>query len=171
MNVVMLGAGPVGLVTGLGFAKLGHRVACVDIDAGKIGRLDVGDCTVFEEGLPELLREMQEAGRIMFTTDVSLVIGGAEVIVIAVGTPARPDGCVDLSQIFSAAEDIGRCLDHEAIIVMKSTVPVGTNRHVLERIRAGLSKQGREDVAPLLSVAAIPEFLSHVRAVRDLFKP
>src|SRR3989338_1209121 len=140
MNIVMLGAGPVGLVTGLGFAKLGHRVACVDVDASKIARLDVGECTVYETGLPELLREMQEAGRIMFTTDLSLVIGGAEVVMIAVGTPSRSQGDVDLSQIFSAADDIGRRLDHEAVVVVKSTVPIGTNRRVLERAHERMVK-------------------------------
>ena len=171
MNIVMLGAGPVGLVTGLGFAKLGHRVACVDIDASKIARLDVGECTVYETDLSELLHEMQEAGRIMFTTDLSLVIGGAEVVMIAVGTPSRAEGDVDLSQIFSAADDIGRRLDHEAVVVVKSTVPIGTNRRVLERVHERMVEQGLGETAPLITIASLPEFLSQGRAVQDFFHP
>jgi UDPglucose 6-dehydrogenase len=171
MNVVMIGAGYVGLTTGLAYAKLGHRVACVDTDAAKIAKLDVGEPTFFEPGLPELLREMQEAGRVMFTTDVSQVIGGAEVVMIAVGTPSRPTGEADLSHIFSAADAIGHSLDHEAVIAVKSTVPVGTNRRVLARVRECLHEAGREDLTSLIQVVSLPEFLRPGFALQDFFHP
>ena len=131
----MIGTGYVGLVTGLGFAKLGHRVACVDTDVAKIARLDRGETPFYEPGLPELLREMQEAGRVVFATDLADVIGGAEIIMIAVGTPAGRDGFADLSYVEAAADCIGKLLDHEALVVLKSSVPAGTNRDVLVRVR------------------------------------
>jgi len=167
----MIGTGYVGLVTGLGFAKLGHRVACVDTDAAKVGRLDLGETPFYEPGMPELLREMQEAGRIVFTTDLKSVIGGAEIIMIAVGTPAGKDGFADLSYVEAAADSIGSLLDHEALVVVKSSVPVGTNRAVLERIRRAIGGAGREALTTIVNVASLPEFLRPGFALKDFMEP
>lgn len=171
MNLVMIGTGYVGLVTGLGFAKLGHRVACVDTDAAKVGRLDLGETPFYEPGMPELLREMQEAGRIVFTTDLKSVIGGAEIIMIAVGTPAGKDGFADLSYVEAAADSIGSLLDHEALVVVKSSVPVGTNRAVIDRIRRRLGEVGREALTTIVNVASLPEFLRPGFALKDFMEP
>src|SRR3989338_6007357 len=171
MNLVMIGTGYVGLVTGLGFAKLGHQVTCVDIDAAKIARLDMGEPPFFEAGLKELLAAMQEAGRIVFTSDLSIVLGSADMVMIAVGTPSRATGGVDLSSVFSAADAIGRLLNHETLLVLKSTVPVGTNRLVLERVRARMTESGHGDKADLVTVASVPEFLADGRAFEDFFHP
>lgn len=171
MNVVIIGTGYVGLVSGLGYAKLGHRVACVDQDANKIAKLDLGEPPFFEPGLYELLEEMQEAGRVVFTTDLSSVVGGADVIIVAVGTPAKPSGEADLSAIFVVAEEIGRCLEHEAVIVIKSTVPVGTNRKVIERVRESMRSVGRGDLTDLVVIASVPEFLAEGSAIKDFLKP
>lgn len=171
MNVVMIGTGYVGLVSGLGYAKLGHRVACVDLDANKIAKLDLGEVPFFEPDMPELLRSMQETGRIVFTTDLEAVIAGADVVMIAVGTPAKMTGEADLSHVFSVADNIGKFLDHEAVIVMKSTVPVGTNRAVLARVREAMAAAGRGDLATLIQIVSLPEFLSEGHALRDFFFP
>lgn len=171
MNLVTVGTGYVGLVTGLGFAKLGHRVVCVDTDAAKIAKLDVGEAPFYEPGLQELLREMQEQGRILFTTDLATVIGGADVIMLAVGTPSLPTGNADLSYLFAAAADVGRLLDHEAVLVVKSTVPVGTNRELLARVRQAMEAGGHGDIADTIMIASLPEFLREGRAINDFLHP
>lgn len=171
MNVVVVGTGYVGLVTGLGFSKLGHRVACVDTDAAKIGRLDMGEAPFFEPGLSDLLKEAQEKGSIMFTTQLSSVMADAEIIVIAVGTPPTSTGEADLTYVFSVADQVGKLLDHEAIVVVKSTVPVGTNRQVLARVRAAMTTAGHGDAATLVQNASVPEFLREGSALSDFFGP
>lgn len=171
MNVVMIGTGYVGLVTGLGYAKLGHRVACVDTDVSKIARLDRGEAPFYEPGMPELLREMQEAGRIVFSTSLADVIGGAEIVVIAVGTPAGKDGFADLSYVEAVADRIGEVLDHEALVVLKSSVPVGTNRAVIDRIRRKMGALGREALTSVVTIASLPEFLRPGFALQDFVSP
>lgn len=171
MNVVMIGTGYVGLVTGLGYAKLGHRVACVDTDAGKIGRLDIGEPPFFEPGLAELLHEMQESGNIMFTSQLASVMADADLLMIAVGTPADATGKADLSAIFAVADQIGKQLNREAIVVVKSTVPVGTNRQVLARVRTAMTANGAGEMAPLVQIASLPEFLREGSAIKDFFAP
>ncbi len=167
----MIGTGYVGLTTGLAYAKLGHHVACVDQDANKIACLDLGETPFYEPGLPELLEDMQAQGRVMFTTDLSAVIGGAEVIMIAVGTPATSNGEADLSAVYHVAEGIGKLLDHEAVIVVKSTVPVGTNRRVLVIVKEALTKAGHTDLAGLIAIASVPEFLREGSAINDFLSP
>jgi UDPglucose 6-dehydrogenase len=171
MHLVMIGTGYVGLTTGVGFASLGHQVACVDIDARKITRLDVGEVAFYEPGLQEVLKEMLAAGRIMFTTDLASVISNADVIMLAVGTPPRTTGEADLTALFAAADQVGSLLDHEVVVVVKSTVPVGTNRKVLERIRAGLTSAGRGELGSLVSIVSVPEFLAEGTAMRDFLNP
>ncbi len=171
MNVVVVGTGYVGLVTGLGFSKLGHRVACVDTDAAKIGRLDMGEPPFFEPGLADLLKEAQESGSIVFTTQLSSVMADAEIVLIAVGTPPTSTGEADLSYVFAVADQVGALLNHEAIIVVKSTVPVGTNRKVLARVRAAMQAAGHGDAATLVQSASVPEFLREGSAVTDFFGP
>ncbi|MFC1788053.1 UDP-glucose dehydrogenase family protein [Patescibacteria group bacterium] len=171
MKIVIIGTGYVGLVAGLGFSKLGHDVACVDTDPQKIAKLDIGEVPFFEPGLPELLDQIQEQGKILFTTDLSVVISRAEIILLAVGTPARPHGEADLSYLFRAADQIGQLLEHEALVVIKSTVPVGTNRKVLERIRLAMIGVGRESLVDLIDIASVPEFLREGRALEDFMSP
>lgn len=171
MNIVIIGAGYVGLTTGLGFTKLGHRVACVDIDADKIAKLDLGEIPFYEIGLQELLSESQESGAIVFTTDLSSVVSEAQVIIFAVGTPATSTGEANLSFLFHAAGQVGRLLDHEALIVVKSTVPVGTNRRVLAKIREELNVVGRTDLSSLIQIVSIPEFLREGTALSDFLAP
>ncbi len=171
MNLVIIGTGYVGLTTGLGLAKLGNRVACVDTDAAKISKLDMGEAPFFEPGLVELLKEMQEAGRILFTTDLSAVVGGADIIIIAVGTPSLPSGEANLSFVHAAIDAIGRTLEREAVIVMKSTVPVGTNRLMLERVKESLRKAGHDDLTSVVAIASVPEFLREGSAFDDFAHP
>ncbi len=171
MNLVMIGTGYVGLVTGLGYAKLGHRVACVDTDVSKVAKLDRGEAPFYEPGMPELLREMQEAGRIVFSTDLADVIGGAEIVMIAVGTPAGKDGFADLSYVEAVADRIGETLDHEALVVLKSSVPVGTNRAVIDRIRRKMGSVGREALTSVVTIASLPEFLRPGFALADFMAP
>jgi UDPglucose 6-dehydrogenase len=167
MNLVMIGTGYVGLTTGVGFATLGHHVACVDIDAGKIARLDVGEVPFYEPGVQQALREVQAAGRILFTTDLKSVLGGADVIMLAVGTPPKSTGEADLTALFSAADQVGSLLDHEAVVVVKSTVPVGTNRKVLDRIRLAMTGAGRAELTSLVNIVSVPEFLREGTAMHD----
>ncbi len=171
MNLVIVGTGYVGLVSGLGFAKLGHQVACVDTDAGRIARLDLGEAPFYEPGLKERLDEMQQAGRVVFTTSLSTVLPNADIVMIAVGTPARPTGEADVGAVFSVADEIGSLLAHEVLLVVKSTVPVGTNRQVLAHVRAAMAQAGRADKAELVTIASVPEFLAEGRALADFDRP
>ncbi|MCR4313670.1 MAG: UDP-glucose/GDP-mannose dehydrogenase family protein [Candidatus Uhrbacteria bacterium] len=170
MNLVMIGTGYVGLTTGVGFAKLGHNVACVDIDAGKIARLDLGEVPFYEPGVAQALKEMQTVGRILFTTDLGSVLTGADVVMLAVGTPSKSTGEADLTALFAVADQVGSLLDHEVVVVVKSTVPVGTNRAVLEHIRKAMTHVGRGDLTSLVNVVSVPEFLREGTAMRDFFE-
>ena len=171
MNIVMIGTGYVGLSTGLGFASLGHHVACVDIDPEKIALLDRGQAPMYEPGIQEMLKSQQELGQIVFTAELSSVIDEADVVMIAVQTPPQNNGESDLSYVFSAAEQIARLIDHEVLIVIKSTVPVGTNRRVIARMREVLAEVGREDLETLIQIASVPEFLRQGSALTDFLNP
>lgn len=171
MNLVMIGTGYVGLTTGVGFATLGHQVACVDIDAGKIARLDRGEVPFYEPGLQEALKQVQEQGRLLFTTDLKSVISDAEIVMIAVGTPPKSTGEADLTALFAVADQVGRLLDHEAVVAVKSTVPVGTNRRVLTRVRESMSASGRDELTSLIHIVSIPEFLREGSAFEDFLQP
>ncbi|MEE8515873.1 MAG: UDP-glucose/GDP-mannose dehydrogenase family protein [Alphaproteobacteria bacterium] len=165
MRVVMVGTGYVGLVSGACFSEFGFEVVCVDKDVDKIRRLDGGEIPIYEPGLESLVGNNHKAGRLTFTTDLDAAVKGADVIFIAVGTPSRRgDGHADLSYVYAAAEDIARAMDGYAVIVTKSTVPVGTGREVGRIIRR-VRPDGDFDVA------ANPEFLREGSAINDFMRP
>ncbi|HZS36526.1 MAG TPA: UDP-glucose/GDP-mannose dehydrogenase family protein [Polyangia bacterium] len=163
MRLAVLGTGYVGLVAGAGFADFGNDVCCVDIDADKVARLERGELPIYEPGLEPLLRRNVAEGRLTFTTDIARAVRGAEVAIIAVGTPSAHDGSADLSQVLAAAQAIGRALDGFAVIVTKSTVPVGAT----DRIKDALAASTQQPFA----VASNPEFLKEGDAVNDFMKP
>ncbi|MFN4354453.1 UDP-glucose dehydrogenase family protein [Parvibaculum sp.] len=165
MKIAMIGTGYVGLVSGTCFAEFGHDVVCVDKDAGKIERLKRGEIPIFEPGLDALVAGNAGAGRLTFTTDIAEAVKDAEAIFIAVGTPSRRgDGHADLTYVFAAAEEIAGNLDAYAVIVNKSTVPVGTGDRVEELIRA--RRPGLD-----FDVASNPEFLREGAAIDDFMRP
>ena len=164
MKLAIIGTGYVGLVAGAGFAEFGNDVACVDLDEGRIARLRKAEIPIHEPGLADLVRENLAAGRLAFTTSVADAVRGAEVVVLAVGTPQSEDGdAPDLRFVDVAARDIGRALTGFAVIVTKSTVPVGT----ADRIRAIVAAETTHPFA----VASNPEFLKEGDAVNDFMKP
>jgi UDPglucose 6-dehydrogenase len=165
MRIAMIGTGYVGLVSGVCFSDFGHDVVCVDRDPAKIERLRAGEVPIYEPGLEALLEKNVAAGRLAFETDLKAAVDGAEAVFIAVGTPTRRgDGHADLSYVMAAAEEIGRALTGYAVIVTKSTVPVGTNRKVAEALRA--AAPGAE-----FDVASNPEFLREGAAIDDFMRP
>jgi len=165
MKIAMIGTGYVGLVSGVCFSDFGHEVICVDKDPGKIDRLNAGQVPIFEPGLDVLMAKNVSAGRLSFTLDLAAAVAGADAVFIAVGTPTRRgDGHADLTYVMAAAEEIGRALTGYAVIVTKSTVPVGTNRKVAEAARAA-----NPDAA--FDVASNPEFLREGAAIDDFMRP
>ena len=165
MKIAMVGSGYVGLVSGVCFADFGHEVCCIDKDPGKIERLRGGEMPIYEPGLEALVRRNIDARRLSFTTDLAEGIADADAIFIAVGTPSRRgDGHADLSFVFAVAEEVGRHLDHPAVIVTKSTVPVGTGDEV-ERILT------QSPTAARFAVASNPEFLREGAAIDDFKRP
>jgi UDPglucose 6-dehydrogenase len=163
MKVVMVGTGYVGLVTGTCFADSGNDVTCVDVNAAKIDMLNRGEVPIYEPGLEEMIRRNVRGGRLKFTTDLSGPVRAARCVFLAVGTPQANDGAADLRYIFAAAEAIAPHVSPEAVVVVKSTVPVGTNERVAALLR---EKTGRE-----VDVASNPEFLKEGCAIDDFTKP
>lgn len=165
MKVTVVGTGYVGLVSGACFSEFGHTVVCVDNDVSKIDRLKSGGIPIFEPGLDDLVARNVEAGRLSFTTDLSEAVKGADAVFIAVGTPSRRgDGHADLTYVYAAAEEIGDSLEDYAVIVTKSTVPVGTTAEIERRIRA---KHPGKD----FDLASNPEFLREGAAIEDFMRP
>jgi UDPglucose 6-dehydrogenase len=158
-----VGTGYVGLVAGAGFAEFGNTVTCTDIDEDKIALLNKGVLPIYEPGLNRLVKKNSAAERLRFTTDVTAAATDAEVVFLAVGTPMGDDGRADLSQLFSAAEMVGRGLTGFTVIVDKSTVPVGTAEKVTQRIKQVTDAE--------FTVASNPEFLKEGDAVADFMKP
>ena len=165
MKIAMVGSGYVGLVSGACFADFGHDVVCIDKDASKIERLDAGIMPIYEPGLAELVSTNVRAGRLSFSTDLATSIQGAQAIFIAVGTPSRRgDGHADLSYVYAVAQEIGDNLATPAVIVTKSTVPVGTGDEVERIIRdSGTGVQ--------FAVVSNPEFLREGAAIADFKRP
>jgi len=165
MRIAMIGTGYVGLVSGVCFSDFGHDVICVDKLAEKIDMLNAGEVPIYEPGLDTLMAKNVAAGRLTFTTDLKQAVAGADAVFIAVGTPTRRgDGHADLSFVYAAAEEVAQALTGFAVIVTKSTVPVGTNREVEKRVLAV-----RPD-APF-AVASNPEFLREGAAIDDFMRP
>lgn len=165
MKIVMVGTGYVGLVSGVCFSDFGHEVICVDKDPRKIERLKAGEVPIYEPGLDALMAKNVAAGRLSFTTDLQASVEGAGAVFIAVGTPTRRgDGHADLTYVMAAAAEIGAALTDYAVVVTKSTVPVGTNRKVAEAIRAANPKAE-------FDVASNPEFLREGAAIDDFMRP
>ena len=165
MQIAMIGTGYVGLVSGACFADFGHRVTCVDTDAGKIAALNRGEIPIFEPDPDRLVADSVKAGRLDFATDLAGPVSKADAVFIAVGTPSRRgDGHADLTYVHAAARDIAKALQGFTVVVTKSTVPVGTGDEV-ERIIRETNPQA--DVA----VASNPEFLREGAAIRDFKHP
>jgi len=171
MRLTMVGTGYVGLVTGVCFANTGNDVVCLDVDEDKINVLKSGGCPIYEPGLTEMMKQNVQAGRLEFTTDAPGAYRDARMIFICVGTPTGPDGKSDLSYVMGAADDIAKVIkelgpDQEPkVVVVKSTVPVGTTFAVKERIKRTVG-----DSIPF-AVADNPEFLKEGAAINDFMKP
>lgn len=162
---VLGGAGYVGLITGLGFAELGNTVVNADINPEKIRMLAVGRSPIDEEDLEKLLRKNLEEKRITFTTDIADTIRQADILFIAVGTPEKENGEVDLSQVIWVAQDLSQHIEHYKVIVMKSTVPVGTTELVSSTLKQ--TKREGED----FDIVVNPEFLREGQGLYDFFHP
>jgi UDPglucose 6-dehydrogenase len=165
MRICMIGTGYVGLVSGACFADFGHDVTCVDKDSAKIDGLLAGRMPIWEPGLEALVAHNAERGRLKFTTDLAAGIADAEAVFIAVGTPARRgDGHADLSYVYAAAKEIAGALTRPAVVVTKSTVPVGTGDEIARILKENGAPEGT-------SVASNPEFLREGAAIRDFKIP
>ncbi len=163
MNIGVIGTGYVGLVAGSCLAESGNDVCCVDSDAEKIEKLKRGAIPIYEPGLPEIVERNLREERLSFTTDLDAAVKKSLVIFIAVGTPTTPSGAADLSSVFNVASQIGRAMDRYKVIVVKSTVPVGT----CERLKEIIGKETRHP----FDVLSNPEFLKQGAAVEDFMKP
>ncbi len=159
MKVAVAGTGYVGLVTGVCLAENGHDVTCVDVDENKIKMMQEGKSPIYEPGLQELMTK--NIGRLTFTTDHAKAYRDAEIIFIGVGTPEKKDGSANLSYVFAAAEEIAQNAEKECVVVIKSTVPIGTN----DRVENAINEKSAGRVK--IHVASNPEFLSQGTAVRD----
>jgi UDPglucose 6-dehydrogenase len=168
MQVTIFGTGYVGLVTGTCLAEVGNDVVCVDIDAAKVERLNRGEVPIFEPGLEDLVAANRAAGRLRFTTDAASAIAHGRILFIAVGTPPDEDGSADLSHVLAVARTIGRHLSRHAVVVNKSTVPVGTADKVSATIAGELAARG---VSVPVDVVSNPEFLKEGDAVKDCMRP
>jgi len=168
MKVAIFGAGYVGLVTAACLAEVGHDVICVDTDAGKVERLERGIIPIYEPGLESMITSNVAARRLLFTTNADIAVRHGSIIFIAVGTPPGEDGSADLSHVLAVANTIGQYLDHPAVVVDKSTVPVGTAGKVESKIATALRMAGRD--VPF-DVVSNPEFLKEGDAIRDFMRP
>src|SRR5215475_5432846 len=165
MRIAIIGTGYVGLVSGACLSEFGHDVVCIDKDASKVQTLKSGGIPIYEPGLDDVVAINAKAGRLSFTTDLKTAVAGAQAVFIAVGTPSRRgDGHADLSYVFAAAEEIAEALTGYAVVVTKSTVPVGTSRKVEDIIR-----KKRPDAQ--FDMASNPEFLREGSALEDFRRP
>lgn len=163
MKIAMVGTGYVGLVTGTCLAETGNDVVCVDRDRKKIQTLCRGELPIYEPGLGELVKANMAAGRLAFSLDIEAAVASARLVFLAVGTPPREDGSVDLAGLWDVVESIAAHLGRDAIVILKSTVPVGTNAAVASKLK---ESTGRE-----CDVASNPEFLKEGTAIDDFMKP
>jgi len=168
MRVTIFGSGYVGLVTGACLADAGNHVICVDVDADKIARLNKGDVPIHEPGLDALIERNAKAGRLEFTTNAAKGVAHGLFQLIAVGTPPGEDGSADLKYVLAVAKTIGENLDSYAVVMTKSTVPVGTADKVKAQVMASLAKR---DATTEFDVVSNPEFLKEGAAIADFMKP
>ena len=165
MNICVVGAGYVGLVTGAVFADLGNEVVCVDNVVDKIDALRAGRLPIYEPGLEEMVARNMGDGRLSFTTDLAGAVRKSVIVFIAVGTPPKIDGQADLSAVEAVAQEIGRAMDRYTVVVNKSTVPVGTG----EFVREVIERHQRQPVP--FDVVSNPEFLREGSAIEDTLRP
>ncbi|HLJ92955.1 MAG TPA: UDP-glucose/GDP-mannose dehydrogenase family protein [Gemmataceae bacterium] len=163
MRIAVIGTGYVGLVTATCFAESGNDVVGMDANAQKIEILEAGRLPIYEPGLQELVQRNRREGRLNFTTDLARAVGRAQLIFIAVGTPQAADSSADLSSLWALADSLAEHLDEHKVVVIKSTVPVGTNAAMLERLRARTRNH--------VEVASNPEFLKEGAALDDFMRP
>jgi len=168
MNITVIGTGYVGLVTGACFSKMGNKVYCVDIVEEKIQGLKNNILPIFEPHLGTVVRTSQEKGDLIFTTDIKEALDNTDIIFIAVGTPMAEDGSANLDYIFSAASDIANNITRDSLVVIKSTVPVGTGFKVRDHINAILDER---DSDVTIKIASNPEFLKEGHAIEDCLHP
>jgi len=168
MNVCMIGAGYVGLVSGACFAEFGVQVVCADNDEAKVAMLQSGKVPIYEPGLEGLVERNVREGRLSVTTDIAEAVKSSLVLFIAVSTPSRADGSTDLGTVEAVARAIGRAIDGYKVVVTKSTVPVGTSAQVRAWIEEELAAAGRK---VRFSVASNPEFLREGAAIGDFMRP
>lgn len=161
MKITIVGTGYVGLVAGVCFAEKGHNVICVDIDNKKVEKMKKGICPIYEKGLEELMHKNYKEGRLGFTTDYKLAYKNSDAIFIGVGTPEMPDGSANLDYVTEVAKQIAENVERNCLVVVKSTVPVGTNDKIEQLIKENLVNDVK------IEVASNPEFLSQGNAVRD----
>ena len=161
---VIGGSGYVGLVTGLGLSEIGHEVVNVDIDQEKVDQLNAGKSPIYESGIDVVLRRNLHNGRLKFSTDIQSSVKNSQVVFVTVGTPSLKNGQIDLSQIIEVANQISLCLNEYRIIVIKSTIPVGT----MELIKSILNEKAQQDCFDIVSN---PEFLREGNALKDFFFP
>lgn len=165
MKIAVAGTGYVGLVAGVCFAEKGNDVICVDVDSEKVNKMKNGICPIYEEGLEELMKKNYEEGRINYSVDYKMAYKDADFIFIGVGTPERTDGSANLDYVYNVAKQIADTVEKDCIIVVKSTVPIGTNDSIEKYIKDNLKNKVKIDVA------SNPEFLAQGRAVKDTLEP
>jgi UDPglucose 6-dehydrogenase len=163
MQIAVIGTGYVGLVTGTCFAETGNDVICVDVDRRKIELLEQGQVPIYEPGLAELVTRNAELGRLHFTTDLAAALQPAQLVFLAIGTPSADDGSADLTNLWTVIDSLAGLLPDEAIVITKSTVPVGTNARIFQRLR---KLTGRD-----FDVVSNPEFLKEGAALDDFMRP
>ena len=168
MNITIIGSGYVGLVTGACFSQMGNHVVCVDSDIKKINRLNNGESTIYEEGLSKKISDSIKSGCISFSSDVESAVKLSDIIFIAVGTPIKDDGDCNLESIYKVADDIGKYINQNKLIVVKSTIPIGTTFKIKEYI-ANVIKKRNKNLS--FSIAHNPEFLKQGKAVGDFMSP
>ncbi|MNO75038.1 UDP-glucose 6-dehydrogenase TuaD [compost metagenome] len=168
MELCVIGAGYVGLVTAACFAEMGNRVVCLERDQQRLRQLRQGQCPIHEPGLQALLQAGMHSGRLSFSDDWQQALAAIEVVFIAVGTPSQEDGSADLQHVLAVADSLGRHLPRSCLVVNKSTVPVGTAERVARHIANGLRERGESFV---VSVASNPEFLKEGSALDDFMRP
>ena len=168
MKISIIGSGYVGLVSGAGLAEAGHNVLCMDVDENRVEQLRRGQSPIYEPGLDEMLANNTQRGLLVFTASMREAVNHAEAVMIAVGTPPQEDGSADLSHVLAVARDIGDYLEKPALVIVKSTVPVGTCDRVRAEIQRQLDKRGT-DIG--FSVASNPEFLAEGVAIKAFMNP